>query len=248
MDLQLRDKTVFIAGASSGIGEAAARIFSQEGAHVVIAFDKNAAGAEKTAQLVRENGRQAWLLPMDVSDPANVGQAVRRLPPEAARLDSLVFCAGLSLHTKFADISPDEWNRIMAINLNGAFFLLQAVTPLLQDGASVVLVSSVPAQTGVSHQAHYAAAKAGLVNLAKSAALALAPRIRVNCITPGITMTGIGQSTIDALDPDYAQNKMLLRRYATPQEIAQVIVFMASPLNSFMTGATVDVHGGRDLR
>ena len=78
--------------------------------------------------------------------------------------------------------------------------------------------------------------------------VALAPRVRVNCVTPGITLTPMGQDTIDALDPDYANNKMLLQRFATPEEIARVIVFVASPANSFMTGATVDVNGGRDLR
>ena len=93
-----------------------------------------------------------------------------------------------------------------------------------------------------------AAAKAGLVNLTKSAARALAPRIRVNCVTPGITMTPMGRDTIDALDSDYARNKMLLQRYAAPEEIARVIVFLASPANSFMTGATVEVNGGRNLR
>ena len=139
-------------------------------------------------------------------------------------------------------------SSVLDVNLNGAFYVLQACTPLLRDGGSVVLVSSVSAQTGVAHQAHYAAAKAGLVNLAKSAARALAPRIRVNCVTPGLTMTPMGLETIAALEPDYAKNKMLLQRYATPEEIARVIVFLASPANSFMTGATVDVNGGRDLR
>ena len=86
------------------------------------------------------------------------------------------------------------------------------------------------------------------ITWARAPRLALAPRIRVNCVTPGLTITPMGQETIAALDPDYAKNKMLLQRYATPEEIAQVIVFLASPLNSFMTGATVDVNGGRDLR
>jgi 3-oxoacyl-[acyl-carrier protein] reductase len=248
MNLDLQNKTVFITGASSGIGAAAARIFSEEGADVVVSYGKNTAGAEQTAQKVQANGRRAWLCPMDVSDPASVAGAVRHLPPEAAGLDALVSCAGLSLHNAFAEIAPEEWQRVLDVNLNGAFFVLQTLTPLLREGASVVMVSSVSAQTGVSHQAHYAAAKAGLVNLSKSAARALAPRIRVNCVTPGITMTPMGQATIDALDRDYAKNKLLLQRYATPEEIAQVIVFLASPVNSFMTGATVDVNGGRDLR
>ena len=126
--------------------------------------------------------------------------------------------------------------------------MLQALTPLMRDGSAVVTVASVSAQTGVAHQAHYAAAKAGLVNLTKSAARALAPRVRVNCIAPGVTLTPMGQETIDELEPDYARNKMLLGRFAEPEEIARVIVFLTSPANSFMTGATVDVNGGRELR
>ena len=248
MNLYLLDKIVFITGASSGIGAAAAEIFSLEGADVVVSFGKNTAGAEMTARNVRANGRRAWLCQMDVSHPDSVTGAIRTLPPEIQGLDALVLCAGLSLHTDFAAITPTEWERVMAVNLNGPFYTLQALTPFLRDGAAVVMVSSVSAQTGVSHQAHYAAAKAGLVNLTKSAARTLAPRIRVNCVTPGITMTPMGQETIDALDPEYARNKMLLQRYASPQEIARCIVFLASPMNSFMTGATVDVNGGRELR
>ncbi len=248
MDLDLLNKTVFITGASSGIGAAAAQIFSEEGADVVISFEKNTDGAEKTARQVRANGRRAWLCPMDISDPDSVSMAIRRVAQDIRSVDTLVLCAGLSLHTGFTEIPPDEWNRVIAVNLNGAFYTLQALTRTLSDGSAVVVVSSVSAQTGVSHLAHYAAAKAGLVNLTKSAARALAPRVRVNCVTPGITLTLMGQETIDALDSDYARNKMLLQRYATPQEIARCIVFLASPANSFMTGATVDVNGGRELR
>jgi 3-oxoacyl-[acyl-carrier protein] reductase len=248
MNLNLQNKTVFITGASSGVGAAAAQIFSQEGADVVVSYGKNDTGAEQTAQLVHENGRRAWFCPMDVSDPDSVAGAVRSLPAEINGLDALVVCAGFSLHTDFTEITPEEWNRVLAVNLNGPFYILQALAPLLRDGASIVMVSSVSAQTGVAHQAHYAAAKAGLVNLTKSAARALAPRIRVNCVTPGITLTPMGRDTINALEDNYAKDKMLLQRFATPDEIARCIVFLASPANSFMTGATVDVNGGRNLR
>ena len=248
MDLGLRDKIIFITGASSGIGAAAAEIFSAEGADVIVSYGNNTQAAEATVQKVRANSRRAWLCPLDLSAPQNITAAVRSLPPEIAGLDALILCAGLSLHTEFGSITPQEWERVLAVNLNGPFYVLQALTPLLRNGASVVMVASVSAQTGVSHQAHYAAAKAGLVNLTKSAARDLAPRVRVNCITPGITLTHMGQDTINALDPDYAKNKMLLQRYATPEEIARSIVFIASPANSFMTGATIDVNGGRELR
>ena len=248
MDLDLRNKIVFITGASSGIGAAAAQIFSAEGADVVVSYGSNLAGAEQTAAKVRAYGRNAWLCRMDVSDPAGVKAAVHALPSEIHGLDALVLCAGLSLHAALAEITPEEWQRVLDVNLSGAFYVLQAVTPLLRDGGSVVMVSSVSAQTGVAHQAHYAAAKAGLVNLSKSAARLLAPRIRVNCVTPGLTLTPMGRETIATLEHDYAKNKMLLQRYATPEEIAKVIVFLASPATSYMTGATVDVNGGRDLR
>jgi len=172
MDLGLKDKTVFITGASSGIGASAAQIFSAEGADVIVSYGKNAIGASQTAAQVQANGRIAWLCPMDVSDPDRVKMAFHSLPSEIRGLDVLVLCAGLSLHNAFTEITPAEWQRVLAVNLTGAFYVLQAGTPLLRDGSSVVLVSSVSAQTGVSHQAHYAAAKAGLVNLGKSAARA----------------------------------------------------------------------------
>ena len=92
--------------------------------------------------------------------------------------------------------------------------MLQTLAPRLREDSAVVLVSSVSAQTGVSHQAHYAAAKAGLVNLTKSAARTLAPRVRVNCIAPGVTLTPMGQDTVNAIDKDYARNKLLLQRFA----------------------------------
>jgi len=247
MDLGLGGKTVFITGASSGIGAAAAELFAEEGADVVVSYGRNKAGAGQTVDAVRGRGRQAWLCPLDLAKPAGVKKRLAKLPSEVAGLDALVLCAGLSLHTAFGGITPDEWNRVLAVNLGGAFFVLQALAPKLRDGSAVVLVSSVSARTGVAHQAHYAAAKAGLANLARSAARELAPRVRVNCIAPGVTVTPMGQDTIAAIDKDYAKNKMLLQRFATPEEIARVIVFLASPANSFMTGATVDVNGGRDL-
>jgi 3-oxoacyl-[acyl-carrier protein] reductase len=248
MDLGLRDKTIFITGASSGIGAAAARLFAGEGADVIVSYGHNQAGAAATAAFVRAQGRRAWLLPLDLEKAETLQDAARWYPQDIEGLDGLVLCAGLSLHADFDAITFAEWNRVLSINLTGAFFVLQALSPFLRDNAGVVLVSSVSAQTGVAHQAHYAAAKAGLVNLAKSAARSLAPHVRVNCVTPGVTLTPMGQETIAALDADYARNKMLLQRFAEPEEIARLIVFLTSPANSFMTGATVDVNGGRDLR
>jgi 3-oxoacyl-[acyl-carrier protein] reductase len=248
VNLELLNKVVFITGASSGIGAAAARIFAEEGADVVISYHRHQSGAEGTAEMVRSAGRQAWLCAMDVSSPASIARAVGQLPEHFHRLDGLILCHGKNVVTPFEKISEREWNDVIGTNLSGSFFVVQALAPFLNDAASIVTVGSVAANTGNPNHIHYAAAKAGLVNLTKSLARALAPRLRVNCVAPGITLTPMGEDTVESLPPDYAQKKLLVQRYASPDEIARCIVFVASPVTGFMTGATLDVNGGRDLR
>ncbi len=248
MDLLLSDKIVMVTGASSGIGAAAAVLFAQEGAHVVISYAHNRAGAEETAALVQSLGRRAWLLPVDLSAAHQIMDAFGQLGRQIAGLDGLVLCAGKNVVTPFDRVSAEEWQEVLAVNLNGPFVVLREARPLLREGSGVVTVASVAAQTGAPHHAHYAAAKAGLINLTKSAAREMAPKVRVNCVSPGLTLTPMGEETISSLDADYARKKLLLQRYADPLEIARVIVFLASPAASFMTGATVDVNGGRELR
>ncbi len=150
--------------------------------------------------------------------------------------------------TPLEKIGEQEWNEVLGTNLSGPFFVIQALNAFMNDAASIVTVASVAAHTGNPNHIHYAAAKAGLVNLTKSLARALAPRLRVNCVAPGITLTPMGVNTVESLAPDYAQKKLLVQRYATPDEIARCIVFIASPVTGFMTGATFDINGGRDLR
>ena len=244
MNLQLLNKKVFITGASSGIGAATARVFAEEGADVIISYHSDRAGAEASAQAVRDLGRTAWLCPMNLGDPAGIPAAVEALPAACRPLDVLVLCAGKNVVTPYADITSGEWQQVLDVNLNGPFYALQALVPLLRDGGSVVTVASVAAHTGNPNHMHYAAAKAGLVNLTKSMARALAPRVRVNCVAPGVTLTPMGAATVDR---DYAK-KLLVQRFAAPDEIARCIVFVASPIAAFMTGATVDINGGRDLR
>jgi len=245
MDLKLLNKKVFITGASSGIGAAAARVFAEEGADVIVSYHADQAGAEASARAVRDLGRTAWLCPMDLGNPGSIPVAVAALPEEYRSLDVLVLCAGKNVVTPFAEITPAEWQQVLDVNLNGPFYAIQALAPLIRDGGSIVTVASVAAHTGNPNHMHYAAAKAGLVNLTKSMARALAPRVRVNCVAPGVTLTPMGAATVD---PDYAKKKLLVQRFATPDEIARCIVFVASPVSTFMTGATVDINGGRDLR
>jgi 3-oxoacyl-[acyl-carrier protein] reductase len=248
MNLGLAGKIALVTGSSSGIGAATAQILAEEGANVVVCYGNNRAGAEQTQKTIESAGRRAWLCPMDLSQPGQVVQAAKRIQDSVSALDILVLCAGQNIVTPFEAITPEEWGKVIEVNLSGAFYVIQAFSPLLREGGAVVTVASVAAHTGAPHHAHYAAAKAGLVNLTKSAARALAPRVRVNCVAPGITLTPMGQETADTLEPGYAEKKILLQRFAAPEEIARWIVFVASPAAGFMTGATIDVNGGRDLR
>jgi 3-oxoacyl-[acyl-carrier protein] reductase len=185
---------------------------------------------------------------MDIRNPIEVKSAFEHLHAEVGGLDVLILCAGQNIVTPLEQITPGEWDQVLSVNLSGAFYIVQAALPLLRPGSSIVTVASVAAHTGAPHHMHYAAAKAGLVNLTKSLARSLAPNTRVNCVAPGITLTPMGQQTASTLAADYAETRLLVQRFATPEEIARCIVFVASPLAGFMTGATIDINGGRDLR
>lgn len=248
MDLQLVDKIAFVTGASSGIGAETAAILAQEGADLVIGYGCNLEGAKQTADRVQSLGRASILCQIDFADLESIEVNGKMLQQGVPGIDILVLCAGKNIVTPMAEVTLDEWHHVLDINLSSTFFLIQALRPMLRKGGSISTVASVAAQTGAPHHAHYAAAKAGLANLTKSLARELAPDIRVNCIAPGITITPMGQDTIDNLTPDYARNNLLLQRFATTEEIARCIVFLASPMASFVTGATLDVNGGRYLR
>lgn len=248
MNLELSQKTTLVTGASSGIGAVTALVLAEEGADVTVAYGRDDAGAQHTAGQIRALGRRAWLCPMDLRDPEAVQTAIGKLQADIDGLDVLILCAGQNIVTPLEQISPAEWEQVLSVNLSGVFYVIQACLPLLHPGASIVTVSSVAAHTGAPHHMHYAAAKAGLVNLTKSLARSLAPKVRVNCVAPGITLTPMGQQTASSLAPDYAETRLLVQRFATPEEIARCIVFVASPIAGFMTGATIDINGGRDLR
>jgi 3-oxoacyl-[acyl-carrier protein] reductase len=248
MDLEFTGKTALVTGASSGIGADTARILAEEGADVVVVYGRDRDGAQRTAATVEAQGRRAWLLAMDVAEPNSVAAAFEQLSGMIEGLDIVIICAGTNVITPLAEISPAEWDHVLGVNLSGAFFTAQAALPLLREGSSIVNVASVAAHTGAPQHIHYAAAKAGLVNLTKSLARGLGPKTRVNCVAPGMTLTPMGADAAAAQAPTYAKDKLLVQRFATPDEIARCIVFVASPVTGFMTGATIDINGGRDLR
>jgi 3-oxoacyl-[acyl-carrier protein] reductase len=195
----------------------------------------------------RAHRRRAWVVQLELGRPESATTAAEMLSAQVGGLDVVVLCAGHNVVTPFSRITGQEWDKVLEVNLSGAFFALQALAPLVRPGGAIVTVASVAAHTGAPHHMHYAAAKAGLVNLTKSLARALAPHVRVNCVAPGITLTPMGQDTIDNLADDYAATKLLLQRFATPRRMAQLIALVASPVAEFMTGAAIDVNSGRFL-
>lgn len=248
MDLGLHGRISLVTGASGGIGAATARLLAAEGVDVVVAYHRGADAAEAVAADVRALGRRAWCVSLDMSDAAAVQRVVTEVETlVGGALDVAVLNAGQNILTPLETLEPDEWDAVVRTNLSGTFYLLRTVRPLLRAGSAVVTVASVAATTGAPHHAHYAAAKAGIVNLTKSAARDLAPAIRVNCVSPGLTRTTMGEETVAGSSGNPVA-KLLAGRMAEPEEIARVIVFLASPAASFVYGATWDVNGGRDLR
>jgi 3-oxoacyl-[acyl-carrier protein] reductase len=248
VDLDLHGRTAVVIGGSSGIGAGVAGVLAEEGCDVAVTYRSSPEGAEEAAAVVRAQGRRAWVAPLDLSAPELAARDALALASELGGLDVLVLCAGRNVVTPYSQISADEWGAVLNANLTGAFFALQSMTPAIRPGGSIVTVASVAAHTGAHHHMHYAAAKAGLVNLTRSLARELAPHVRVNCVAPGITLTPMGEDTVAHLPEDYAQKSLLLQRYATSRRVAQLVVVVASPVSEYMTGATVDVNSGRYLR
>lgn len=247
MDLELHGTTALVIGGSSGIGADLAVVLAQEGSDVAVTHRDSARAAEQVSEQVRALGRRSWVQHLDLGAREHVATAARRVTGETGPLDVVVMCAGTNVITPFAEVTAAEWADVVEVNLTGPFLALQALAPNVRPGGSIVTVASVAAHTGAPRHAHYAAAKAGLVNLTRSLARQLAPSVRVNCVAPGITLTPMGAQAIAAQDPGYAQRALLLQRYATSRRVAQAIAFLASPVNEFMTGATIDVNSGRFL-
>jgi 3-oxoacyl-[acyl-carrier protein] reductase len=248
VELQIKDKVAFVTGASKGIGAATAKLLADEGADVIVGYHVDETGAQSVARHIESVGRNAWLCAFDNAKSSSVLEAIQVLSGFVNQIDILILNAGFNVITPFEEVTFDEWDRVVAVNLNGTFYVLKSVLPFLAMGASVVMVSSVAAHTGVPHHPHYAAAKAGIENLVKSAARALSPNIRVNGVSPGITMTEMGNASTSAQGGDYQRTKLLAQRYATAEEIARSIIFLASPASAFIYGAVLDINGGRNLR
>lgn len=250
MTRRLEGKVAVVTGGGGGIGCATALAFAREGAAVTL-VDVRLEAAAAAARKVRDLPAAVLAVAADVSDEQSVAAAVDRAVGTFGEVDILVNNAGLALQRALVETTVAEWDRVMAVNLRGPFLFIKHAAPRMRDGGSIVNVASVAALMAVRQAGAYTAAKGGLVSLTRVAAAELAPRLRVNCICPGTTLTAMPEEMLRIRgDGDIAAGtaltaqKYLLGRLGEAAEIAQAALFLACADSSFVTGSTLVVDGG----
>jgi NAD(P)-dependent dehydrogenase (short-subunit alcohol dehydrogenase family) len=243
--MRLAGKVAFITGGSSGIGLAAAKLFTAEGAKVAIV----GRDADKLADAATQIGTPTLAISADAADPAALQRAMARTAERVGGLDIVFANAGSGGLTPLGDTGFEAFESIIRNNLTSAFFTVQAALPHLRDGGSVILNGSVHATLGVPGWAAYAAAKGGVRTMTRNLAAELAPRrIRVNQVTPGATRTPIwsfAAPTAQAMDELDARigKSVPLGRMGEPEEIAKAVLFLASEESVYVTGTELVVDG-----
>ncbi len=243
----LHDRTIAVIGAGSGIGEAVAHTAAGLGAHVVC-LDVAAEGAARTADQIRARGAHADSSTVDIRDPEGVRAVLEAISHQHGALHGIVCTPGVNVRKPILDYAPDEFDRVVGVNLGGSFNVLQAAGRIMkaQGHGSIVLFASIRAQVVEPGQSVYAATKAGVIQLAKTAAAELSPAgVRINVIAPGVVetpLTGPIKSQPDWYGA-YAQ-KNAMKRWAQPGEMAGPTVFLLTDAASYMTGSVTYVDGG----
>ena len=238
----LKNKRALITGGASGIGKATAARFLEEGVQVTI-LDRDETACD---QIQEELAGLATVIVSDVSDSESVKRAFSDLDDLWGGLDILVNNAGVSIRHKFLDITPQEWQEVIDVNLNGMFFVAQAAARrmLLSGSGVIVNMGSTNALLGYPFYADYNASKAGVVELTRSMALELAPNVRVVAVCPGYVMTPMQEAEYTPQMLVEVNRKIPLGRHAQPEEIAALFAFLASEEASYITGQCYVIDGG----
>jgi meso-butanediol dehydrogenase / (S,S)-butanediol dehydrogenase / diacetyl reductase len=237
----LKDKRVLITGGASGIGAATAARFLEEGAAVVV-LDRDAKGrAQIQSQLPKLDGT----VDADVSNLKQVQAAFAEAVRLMGAVDVLINNAGISIRHNFLDITPEEWDKTIAVNLTGVFYVAQTAARHMWDrGSGVILqTASTNGVMGYPFYADYNATKAGVIELTKSMALELAPKVRVCAVAPGYVLTPMQRAEYTDEMLDAVNRKIPLGRHAKPEEIAALFAYLASDDAAFVTGHVYTIDG-----
>jgi len=239
----LKDKRVLITGGASGIGAATAQRFLDEGARVAV-LDRDV----ETLERIREQQpRLTATLLADVSDAQSVRRAFEELDGIYGGVDVLINNAGISVrHTSFVEIDPDDWQRVIDVNLRGVFLAAQqaAQRMLAGQGGVILNMGSTNALVGYRYYFDYNASKAGVVELTRSMALDLAPTIRVNAVCPGYVLTPMQEAEYTPAMMRELNDKIPLKRHAKPEEVSALFAFLASEDAAYITGQCYVIDGG----
>ena len=253
--MKLTDKVAIVTGAASGIGRAVAQLFARQGANVAV-MDRNERAGNETVESIGVTSAGALFVHGDVSKSEDVRRAVAATVERFGRVDVLVNNAAVQILSTLVETSEEVWDQTQNINLKGVFLGCKYVIPamLRTGGGSIVNIASVLGLVADPDLAAYCAAKGGVISLTRVAAVTYGPqRVRVNCICPGDVETPLVQAYFarDA-DPGRLRNevysKYALRRIATPDEIANAALFLASDASSFITGSTLVVDGALTVK
>ncbi len=241
--MKLRGKVALVSGSSRGIGKAIATAFDKDGASVIVTYKKNSDLAKK----VVENFNDFLIVKLDVTKRESIKNVVKQIMKKYDRIDIVVNNAGINKPADFEDVTDRDWDLIMTTNLKGPFMLTQEIFPIMkkQRFGRIINISSVSGQYGGPRTVHYAVSKAGLIALGHCFARFGAPyNITSNNIAPGLITTEMGNKMIETKLGKKILSNTLLNRPGTTQEVANMVVFLASDDSSYITGQTFNVNGG----
>jgi NAD(P)-dependent dehydrogenase (short-subunit alcohol dehydrogenase family) len=252
----LQNRTALVTGASKGIGRAAAAALARAGAHVLVHYGRSKQEAESLVSEIQTNGGRANAISADLGSPdgaALLAKQVRSIVGD--RLDVLVLNAGITKAARIADHTIEDFDNLFATNVRGPFFLVQQLLPILREGSNIVVISSAVARTVVGKPSlddpsiiAYASTKGALEPLVKNWAAILGPRgIRVNAVAPGVIDTDMSSFTKTEAGREVTLGMQALKRIGKPEDIADVVAFLASDGARWITGASIPVDGGSKL-
>ena len=250
--MKFKDKVAIITGATKGIGEACAYEFAKEGAKVVVTGRSVDLG-ENVVAGVKANGGDALFVRCDIGQKAQIDALIEATVDHYGTIDIVVNNAGVNHSADFFDISEEDWDWVMSVDLKGTFFVSQTAAKVMIDqrkGGSIVNVSSVMAQLALADQIPYCAAKGGVNQLTKAMALSLVDKdIQVNCCAPGPVLTELMERVVhNEAKHKQLMDRLPIGRIATCEEIARVIIFLASKEAEYLVGQTIYPDGGRSIQ